>query len=293
VGRGSTFRFSLELPRGDPRNLGVRPERDLALPPLAILVVDDNATNIKVALRLLERLGQSPEQARCGRDALTALCDQAYDVVLLDIEMPDMDGFEVTRRIRSGEAGPLNRDVPVIAMTAHSLRTFRNDCLAAGMQGFLAKPMELERLHAVLSGLARRKGRPGRFRVAAGNPVAGAELDVAAALSRLDGDRRLYRGVFEDFVDKYHPDRLPGLGTGPADLEAVIRFVHTLKGVARTLGAEALAVLAERVEATARDGRPDGVLALLSALRERFDRDLAAIGRTVEAWGPLDEAPGA
>jgi signal transduction histidine kinase/DNA-binding response OmpR family regulator len=290
VGVGSVFRITLDLPRGDPAAMASLPRQDLALPPLAILVVDDNATNIKVAVRLLGRLGQRPDCAGSGPEALAALGRDRYDVVLLDIEMPGMDGFELIRRIRAGEAGPGNRGVSVIAMTAHSMRTFQRECLAAGMQGFLAKPIEVERLHAVLSGIAGRKSRPGRATAqeGAGPTPAEAIVDVHAALERLAGDRQLYRAVCGDFVERYDPDAMELLRADTADLEALVLFAHTLKGLARTLGMAAVASLAERLELAARSGDRAAALAVSPDLEAALRRALAAIGHILADFGPAE-----
>lgn len=293
VGEGSVFRFAIVLPRGDAAAIPPPAPEDLTLPPLALMVVDDNPINIKVAVKLLDRLGQSPEHAGSGTDALAALRGKPYDVVLLDIELQDMNGFELTRRVRAGEAGPDNRDVPIIAMTAHSLRTFRQECLDAGMQGFVAKPIEVERLHAVLAGLAQRGPRlerPGRARDDRPRPAATGTreaplVDIPAALERLAGDRQLYQGVFEDFVEKYGRESVPDPGDDGIDAAALTRYAHTLKGLARTLGADPLAFLAEQVELAAGEGRPEAASALVPQLRDRLTRTIAAIREAMEGMG--------
>lgn len=289
VGQGSTFRVRLEMPRSDSPVGGDRPERNLTLPPLAIMVVDDNPTNRKVAFKLLERLGQTPEYAGSGRDALTALAGKAYDVVLLDIEMAGMDGYEVARRIRRGEAGAANRDVPVIALTAHALPAVRDDCLAAGMQGFLSKPVETARLYAELSSLGRRPRSRRTCLVPRPPEALAAELDVPGALERLEGDRALYRGVFEDFAAQYRPDSPLWGEEAPREAEAMRRFAHSLKSAARTLGAEGLAATAARIEELVRAGQPEAALAMFPELRRRLEGTIAAIAPIVAGFAPAEE----
>jgi signal transduction histidine kinase/DNA-binding response OmpR family regulator len=129
-----------------------------------ILVAEDNITNQFVAVKLLEKLGCRADVAANGFEALRALSAISYDLVLMDCQMPEMDGFEATRRIRRGEAGPARNETPIIAMTARAMPADREACIKAGMNGYVPKPVDLPVLAAALEQwLPPVSGGPGRL----------------------------------------------------------------------------------------------------------------------------------
>ncbi|MBF0482668.1 MAG: PAS domain S-box protein, partial [Desulfovibrionaceae bacterium] len=135
-GSGSVFSFTAEFAKGEAANIvnaPAPPEAAAASRPLNVLLVEDNPINVKVGLSYLRRMGHACTVADSGRQAIRTLSDFRFDAVLMDLEMPDMDGFETTRRIRAGEAGEAGKSVAIIALTAHAVADYKARCLAAGM----------------------------------------------------------------------------------------------------------------------------------------------------------------
>jgi CheY-like chemotaxis protein len=115
-----------------------------------VLLAEDNLVNQKVALALLHKLGVETEVVANGQEAVAALQQQAFDLILMDCQMPVLDGFETTRLLRAGAAGQHNRAVPIVALTAHALQGDRERCLAAGMDDYLVKPLQPRQLAATI-----------------------------------------------------------------------------------------------------------------------------------------------
>jgi signal transduction histidine kinase/ActR/RegA family two-component response regulator len=152
-GQGSTFRFSIRAPEAAvPRPAPASPTIDPAMAarhPLRILLAEDNLVNQKLALRLLQQMGYSADVAVNGVQAIDAVARQPYDVVLMDVQMPEMDGLEASRRIV--QHGPNRRRPRIVAMTANATQGDRELCLAAGMDDYLAKPIRVDQLIAALT----------------------------------------------------------------------------------------------------------------------------------------------
>jgi PAS domain S-box-containing protein len=161
-GRGSTFWFTAVFEKLPPLPAGasaaaqtplaVSPARAMTVggPRARVLLVEDNAINQTVALKMLEKLGHRADAVADGQEAISALETTPYDLVLMDVQMPVMDGFAATQSIRSGRTKVLKRDIPIIAMTAHALDGDREKCLKAGMDDYVTKPVALAALTAVL-----------------------------------------------------------------------------------------------------------------------------------------------
>jgi PAS domain S-box-containing protein len=269
-GRGSVFTFAVKLGRGDPERVKPVPGERLrgASPParsLRVLVVDDNEINRKVGQALLDRLGHSSRAAGGGEQALNALRAERYDVVLMDLEMPGMDGFSVTQAIRAGLAGERAANMPVIAVTAHALAGYRERCMRAGMVDFVTKPVSLGALASSLSFLA------GEQQVESGGnsfSCSGSLLDEAEALARLGGDRELLADLTDRFVVQA-PDKLVQIRQAmeAGDYEGVAQAAHALRGICGAVGATRVQEAAQRLEQAAkeREAGMDGLRANLQA----------------------------
>jgi len=154
-GQGSVFHFTMRFALGSceqPEAQYVEQEARRA-PSLRILVAEDNRVNQFIITDFLQEQGHTVEIAATGLRALAHLAKTPFDLVLMDVGMPDVDGLEATRRIRSGESNPLNPSIPIVAFTAHALRGDRERCLEAGMDAYLSKPVDMDRLLALIDSL--------------------------------------------------------------------------------------------------------------------------------------------
>ena len=244
---------------------------------LRVLVAEDNPVNQMLLSRMLEKRGHIVVVVADGRKVLTALEEEPFDLVLMDVQMPEMDGFEATAAIRQREANtPGRRRIPIIAVTAHALKGDRERCLAAGMDDYLAKPLKPEDLSAVLNaplgGPRSHLTGPDEPRVWV--PAAELPFDLDVALRHTDGDRELLQEMLVLFANDY-PARIEALreAVRRADAEGVTRAAHALKGSLMVLGAAAAASLAERLELMGREARLEGVGAIL----ETVERESEAI----------------
>jgi CheY-like chemotaxis protein/HPt (histidine-containing phosphotransfer) domain-containing protein len=218
-----------------------------------VLAVDDYEVNLDVLAGQLDLLGVAVDLARDGLEALDRWRSGHYALVLTDIHMPDMDGFELTRQIRAEERGRgLAVRTPVVALTANALKGEAERCLAAGMDDYLTKPLTLDRLRAALDRWMSVMPGATAPDVAAGAPPA---IDTSA-LALLFGDNpALAARLMAHFRDS-GAQLMAALGTHAAtgDLRATAEIAHKLKGAARMAGAHMLGDLAETLEHDARDG---------------------------------------
>jgi CheY-like chemotaxis protein/HPt (histidine-containing phosphotransfer) domain-containing protein len=232
---------------------------------LRILLAEDNAMNQKVALRLLERLGYRADVATNGLEAIAALERQPYDVVLMDVQMPELDGLDASRRIC--ERWPPESRPHIIAMTANALPEDREACFAAGMNDYVAKPIRAEELAAAL-----KRAKPLRNGDAGPAQVELVRLDDEAlqGLRDLGGDEFLGE-VIDAFVADA-PELLATLRRSLAEQtsEDLRRAAHTLKSNGATLGAREFAELCRTLEQRAKAGELDGASELVDAIEQKY-----------------------
>src|SRR5437667_4088390 len=215
---------------------------------LRVLLAEDNPVNQQVAVAMLVKRGHEVHVSSNGREAVEAVNGRDYDVVLMDIQMPEMDGFEATHAIR---ALPKGKDLPIIGLTAHALSGERERCLSHGMTDYLAKPFKAHELFALVEGTAEPK-RPAPQPLTTAPPV---DLEGFRATLREAGAESALYSIIDTFVRRA-PDRLAALagavasGTGTE----IAKAAHVYRGAAATIGARELAELLERVETTARAG---------------------------------------
>jgi signal transduction histidine kinase/CheY-like chemotaxis protein/putative methionine-R-sulfoxide reductase with GAF domain len=235
--------------------------------PLRILLAEDNTVNQQIALLVLESMGYRADVAANGREAVEAVARLPYDLVLMDVQMPEMDGLEATRRIRSGAATAQPR---IVAMTANALQGDREACLAAGMDDYLAKPIRPEELAAALAATPNRtQDRPtvtildpsalARIEAIAPNPAALARL----VASFVDNGGALIAQLAD--------------AAGKGDAVALRRHAHTLKSNAASFGATELAAECASLEAKARTGDLAGTDDAVVRIAREFDGARAAL----------------
>ncbi|MCL4846001.1 MAG: response regulator [Acidobacteria bacterium] len=243
---------------------------------LRLLLAEDHPVNRKVALKLLERLGHHPDTCVDGAEVVSALARARYDIVLLDVQMPRVDGFDVARRVAAGEFGQRPR---LIGMTALAMQGDRERCLAAGMDDYLPKPVNLEQLRAVLERATRApdpRSTPDR------EPPREPSLDPTALWSL----RELQTPDEPDFVNDLI-DHLVAETPGQIDEMArairageparVERLAHRLKSAAGNLGAARFAALCQQVERAAASGSVAGSEQVVTVLGEEFARVAALL----------------
>ena len=284
-GKGSAFSFTVRLgvaPEGSviPRPEGRDREPVRGLPEhLRVLLAEDNPMNSKLARILLERKGWSVDGAENGHEALRRSRSQSYDLILMDVQMPEMDGLEATALIRQEEKE--GERVPIIAMTAYTMKGDRERCLEAGMDGYVSKPISPEELFRTIAEVLGQESRE-----------ASGPLDLPRGgvdLSRLQrivgGDRGILKDVIQEFLD-----RAPGMGQALGDalgrgaLAEAQKAVHKLRGSVSYFGVAALTALGERLEESCKGGNLEEAKALWPSL----DR---ALGELMEEIKTIKSSP--
>ncbi len=289
-GRGTTFWFTARLalaaavpPAGDaapaaPAAVAALPGSDR----FRLLLVDDNAGNLLVAQGLLEKLGYRVDAVVNGLEAIRALEQTEYDLVLMDCQMPEMDGFAATAVIRDPQSPVLNHNLPVVALTAQAMAGDRQKCIEAGMNDFITKPLSLDNIRNVVGqwlGQVVPAAAPGA-ESAGGASKDGVVFERAALLQRLMHDADLGAAAMRSYLQELPKDvaTLEQLAQA-ADWAGLEAQAHKLKGAALNIGAQALGRAAADLQAAAKSGESVPILALVRRVRDcltEFERVLRA-----------------
>jgi CheY-like chemotaxis protein len=250
--------------------------------PRRVLVADDGAVNQQVARQLLEARGYSVVVVNNGREAVVAFEKSSFDVVLMDVQMPEMDGFEATKAIRDMEQITGGR-TPIIAMTANALKGDRERCLQAGMDDYLTKPIQSKALYAVVENVVVT--RLADIDEPVETDGSDSVMDWQAALSRMGGREDLLRQMVPIFF-KEAAERLPALrdAIDRQDSDNIRRLAHGLKGSASCFSADAAVSAALTLELMAQEGDLAGALDAYALLEHEIERLKDALIKVGEAY---------
>jgi two-component system sensor histidine kinase/response regulator len=240
---------------------------------LHVLLAEDNPINQKLALRMLNKMGHTVHVVQNGREAVEACSNETFDAILMDVQMPDMDGMEATGHIRSREAGT-GRHIPVLAMTAHAMKGDREKCLEAGMDGYVSKPIRFDALAEELNRILHEINPPHSESTAASGlslsqnamtselPI----LDESDAMERLEDDQEMYAELL-DLFEEHRETMIQTIKDALAsrDCEVLTKACHTVKGAMANISATASQTAALEAETAAKHG------------------DILAAGKAVEA----------
>jgi CheY-like chemotaxis protein len=267
-------------------SLAAMPVARLAQPKgLHILLAEDNRTNQTVATRMLQKMGHSSAVANNGNEALLLLTTDRFDVVLMDIQMPEMDGLSTTMKIREGER-ETRMHLPIIAMTAHAMKGDRERCIEAGMDGYVSKPISSQELEEALAGVLLLRGEtkpathirpnhaPNQEDAVPPTAPGGIVWNMAETLERLGGDEKLLNEVLEIFLDDV-PKHMANLRRAIAEGNAanVEGAAHTLKGELGYLGISEVSRKAREMEEFGRKSD----LRLAESLYTTFESELSEV----------------
>lgn len=293
IGKGSTFHFTAGFAPGKLPS-EVAPEKTDAVPALPlsslrILLVEDNIVNQKVTANLLEKRGHCVWIATNGKEAIDILKKEEFDIVLMDIHMPEMDGFEATRIIRDPRSSIRNHDVPIIAITADAMKEDRELGIDAGMNDYISKPLNAsEFIYKVERVFLTKSPSPslvdGGFAESAGE-IADAQvssdiIDNGYLLNRYDGNEEVVRELWGVFLDDL-PRQIGEIrkAFGSADLELLELQAHSIKGSSGAIGAKVLRDVACQIEHAAKEKEMSKAVAHLERLEFELNRVEAALRR--------------
>jgi two-component system sensor histidine kinase/response regulator len=278
VALGGTAAAALEAaaPSAGTRESAVK-TRKLRHAPLSVLVAEDNVVNQRVAMGLLQNAGHSVTIAENGRRALQALEGAVFDLVLMDMQMPEMGGAEAIEAIRARERASGGPRLPIIALTAHALKGDRERCLAIGADGYVPKPIAPAVMFSEIERVVLHQDSPAAPAV---EPI----VASSGLLARVGGSHKVLEEVIALFLEDC-PKLVDAIRNGLADGDkaAVYRAVHTLRGTVGNFDAHGAMTIAQRLEARAREGDLVACGKIFSELEIEVTALLASLAATGEA----------
>jgi CheY-like chemotaxis protein len=294
-GEGTTFWFTVNFEIGSADQLEEVAEtvRDegAGLFDASVLVAEDNLTNQIVARGILEQFGCRVTMVENGREAVKMVAEKHFDLVLMDCQMPIMDGYEATRRIRARERENGRSAMVIVALTAHAMKGDREHCLSVGMDDYLSKPFSEEQLGDLLRrwlvpAKKEESGRGDAPTPGSGSDNPGEEADFDEGV--LDNYRQIQRPDQPDIIKRLVTIYLKSSPTLLAEIDSALQAseherlwhaAHSLKSSSANLGAVKLARLCEELELQGRAGRLEQAAELADSIRQEYERTEAWLGR--------------
>ncbi|MCK5336942.1 MAG: response regulator, partial [Gammaproteobacteria bacterium] len=252
-----------------------------------VLVVEDNKVNQAVARGMLQKFGLHIDLVANGKEAINTLQQQHYDLVFMDCQMPVLDGYEATRQIRDQQSAVQNHAIPVIAMTANAMQGDRDRCIAAGMDDYMAKPIDISKLQHMLEQWLPESGHPDSHQKTliqeeknheVDNPfntklMTEPVFDNATLSNRLMHDKDLIHSIARQFIEDM-PKQVQQLKLALENkkLDQVITLAHKIKGTSANMGGMALSEQAIRLEQTAKSGNIENIQKEITKIKTRFEQ---------------------
>jgi len=251
--------------------------------PLRILLAEDSLVNQKLAMGLLKRHGHNIQIANNGNEAVAAVKEHDFDIILMDVQMPEMDGLTATSAIREHQQG-LSRRTPIMAMTAHAMQGDRERCLQAGMDDYISKPIRAQLLFDKIAQLAGAAApAPSTGDAASDTTSAASVIDLQRALDAVGQDRQLLKEVFQVFLGEY-PQQLVDMRQAIKEQDGATlrRVAHTLKGAVRMYGLESATACSLRLEQMGRDEDFAGAEGAFSELEAEMEEVAPVLQKFVD-----------
>lgn len=243
-----------------------------------ILLADDNMITRRVVETFLGRMGCKLEIVENGVEALDQLEKNKFDLVVMDVQMPVMDGFEATRIIRSGARPKIDKNIPVLALTAHAMKGDRERCLDVGMSGYLAKPVSAGSLMSGIMSVLNDARKNGHANLKFVKKSSATVLDLEGTLGRFEGNEALVREVFSHFM-RTVPGHVLKLDEfcEACDVDSMIEQAGIIRGMALDVGAEQISRATEDIEKTVRTSDLTAIRRVVSKLKRQTDATMSAM----------------